>query len=69
MKPMPMTPEELKSAMFNTRLEVFEKMYELRSATDPQEKRVLNSRIKALQRLHYWQFRQLKRLEERNSPK
>lgn len=63
-----MTPEELKTAMFNTRLEVFEKMYQLKSVTDPQEKRALNSRIKVLQRLHYWQFRQLKHLEERDNP-
>lgn len=61
---MVMTPEELKAAMFNTRLEVFEKMYQLKLAADPQEKRALNSRIKALQRLHYWQFRQLRCLEE-----
>lgn len=61
---MYITKEELEAAMFETRLEVFEKMYQLQSTTDPQEKKVLNSRIKALQRLHYWQFRQLKSLEQ-----
>ena len=62
---MSLSLQELKDAMFQTRLEIFELMYQLQITVEQQEKRVINSRIKTLQRLHYWQFRQLKRLEEK----
>ncbi len=61
---MPLSGQELKNAMFQTRLEIFELMYQLQITVEQQEKNVIKSRIKTLQRLHYWQFRQLKRLEE-----
>lgn len=61
---MSLTPEELKAAMFRTRLEVFELMYQLKLATDPKQRKSLKIRIKTLQRLHYWQIRQLMHLEE-----
>lgn len=61
---MSLTPEELREAMFRTRLEVFELMYQLKLATDPLKRKSLKIRIKTLQRLHYWQIRQLIHLEE-----
>lgn len=61
---MALTSEELKKAMFDTRLEIFELMYQLKITEGHKEKKHIAGRIKVLQRLHYWQFRQLKRLEE-----
>jgi len=65
---MSLTSEELREAMFRTRLEVFELMYQLRIATDPLERKSIKIRIKTLQRLHYWQIRQLQHLEEQECP-
>lgn len=61
---MSLSSQELKEAMFQTRLEIFDLMYKLQITKEPQEKKVINGRIKTLQRLHYWQFRQLKNLDE-----
>lgn len=57
---------ELKEAMFQTRLEIFELMYQLRISSCEAEKKEINKKIKTLQRLHYWQIRQLMHLEEKN---
>ncbi|AQS58182.1 hypothetical protein [Desulforamulus ferrireducens] len=65
---MSLSAQELKEAMFQTRLEIFELMYQLQITEEQQEKKAINSRIKTLQRLHYWQFRQLKNLEEQGLP-
>lgn len=63
---MTLTPEELKEAMFKTRLEVFELMYQLKLTDDWQEKKTINNKIKVLQRLHYWQIRQLNQFKQRD---
>lgn len=66
---MTLKPKELKEDMFKTRLEIFELMYQVKTSQCNKEKKAFNSRIKALQRLHYWQFRQLTRLEEQEQQK
>nr|WP_315989541.1 hypothetical protein [Desulforamulus aquiferis] len=65
--PVTLKLEELKESMFQTRLEIFELMYQLKISSSEQERRDITARIRALQRLHYWQFRQVKTMEEQST--